>query len=369
MPSTRKIPVVRYGYDALDRLTSHGQLDGVDCQRFYCDNRLVTEIKGGERLSIVQFGAQLVAQIQDQSEGATSTLLVTDLQQSILNALQAGLKQAIVYSPYGHLCASNGLIGSLGFNGQRLEPMTGHYLLGNGYRAFNPVLMRFNTPDSLSPFNEGGLNAYAYCAGDPINRSDATGHVFSALTKVLTNIKARHLSFATGEYVKPIEKLTRISEGLAIFVDKHKGGLRLNVYGHGTASGGVLKEKGILLGPKSLSEYIKSTGLHFESFDSVRLLTCHSGSEFLHSMNPSSAPFGQLFSDFSGLPVKAYKGRYMGGGVTTRLNKLKVGETSSRTDYFRILKKPESRRSRLFGASYDPVSFQPSKHIRNTGAL
>ncbi|EGH35731.1 hypothetical protein PSYJA_44541, partial [Pseudomonas syringae pv. japonica str. M301072] len=38
--------------------------------------------------------------------------------------------------------------------------MTGHYLLGNGYRAFNPVLMRFNSPDSLSPFGEGGVNAY-----------------------------------------------------------------------------------------------------------------------------------------------------------------------------------------------------------------
>ncbi|WP_434706426.1 RHS repeat-associated core domain-containing protein [Pseudomonas sp. Z1-12] len=48
--------------------------------------------------------------------------------------------------------------------------MTGHYLLGNGYRAFNPGLMRFNSPDSLSPFGEGGLNAYAYSVGDPVNR-------------------------------------------------------------------------------------------------------------------------------------------------------------------------------------------------------
>jgi len=48
--------------------------------------------------------------------------------------------------------------------------------LGNGYRAFNPVLMRFNSPDSLSPFGRGGLNAYAYCVGDPVNRSDPNGH-------------------------------------------------------------------------------------------------------------------------------------------------------------------------------------------------
>ncbi len=59
--------------------------------------------------------------------------------------------------------------------------MTGYYLLGNGYRAFNPVLMRFNSPDSLSPFGKGGLNAYAYCAGDPVNRVDPTGHHFAVV--------------------------------------------------------------------------------------------------------------------------------------------------------------------------------------------
>ncbi len=39
--------------------------------------------------------------------------------------------------------------------------------------------MRFNSPDSLSPFGRGGLNAYAYCQGDPINRSDPGGHISS----------------------------------------------------------------------------------------------------------------------------------------------------------------------------------------------
>ncbi len=38
-------------------------------------------------------------------------------------------------------------------------------MLGNGYRAYSPVLMRFNSPDSWSPFGEGGVNAYAYIEG------------------------------------------------------------------------------------------------------------------------------------------------------------------------------------------------------------
>lgn len=36
--------------------------------------------------------------------------------------------------------------------------------------------MRFNGPDDLSPFDVGGLNAYAYCNGDPQNLSDPSGH-------------------------------------------------------------------------------------------------------------------------------------------------------------------------------------------------
>ena len=64
-----------------------------------------------------------------------------------------------------------------GFNGETLDPVTGNYMLGNGYRAYNPTLIRFMSQDSLSPFAEAGINAYQYCSGDPINRSDPSGHL------------------------------------------------------------------------------------------------------------------------------------------------------------------------------------------------
>jgi RHS repeat-associated protein len=63
-----------------------------------------------------------------------------------------------------------------GFNGQRTDPVSGHSHLGNGYRAYTPVLGRFTVPDSWSPFGAGGINPYAYCAGDPVNRADPSGH-------------------------------------------------------------------------------------------------------------------------------------------------------------------------------------------------
>ncbi|MVV51070.1 RHS repeat-associated core domain-containing protein [Pseudomonas sp. PB120] len=113
----------------------------------------------------------------DPHDRRATTLLATDQQRTVLSVLNATGPRALSYTPYGHRIAQWGLPGRLGFNGEQPDPVTGHYLLGNGYRALNPVLMRFNSPDSWSPFGEGGLNAYAYCVGDPVNRLDPTGHV------------------------------------------------------------------------------------------------------------------------------------------------------------------------------------------------
>jgi RHS repeat-associated protein len=63
-----------------------------------------------------------------------------------------------------------------GFNGERVDPVSSHCHLGNGYRSYSPVLGRFTAPDSWSPFGVGGINPYAYCAGDPVNRADPSGH-------------------------------------------------------------------------------------------------------------------------------------------------------------------------------------------------
>lgn len=80
------------------------------------------------------------------------------------------------YSPYGVMNAA--LASGLAFCGQYRDTLTGNYPLGNGDRFYSPVLMRFLSPDSLSPFGRGGINVYAYCGGEPVNRHDPTGRVF-----------------------------------------------------------------------------------------------------------------------------------------------------------------------------------------------
>lgn len=173
----------RYHYDPLDRLADCMPAAQSKTQRFYFDNRLVSEIQGSVQRSIFQHNDKLLAQQLREEETCKTALLATDQQRSVLQMLDAKQPHAFAYTAYGY--HPNGLLSLLGFNGERPDPVTGHYLLGSGYRAFNPVLMRFNSSDSLSPFGKGGLNSYAYCVGDPVNRNDPTGHTWAWVKTLL----------------------------------------------------------------------------------------------------------------------------------------------------------------------------------------
>ncbi|WP_130908476.1 RHS repeat-associated core domain-containing protein [Pseudomonas sp. Sample_16] len=189
MTLPREAVLCHYRYDPLDRLISHALPDTPERQRFYCKSRLVTEMQGAMRFSIVQHSDQLLAQQRGEGDAPDTTLLATDQQRSVLQTLKADHPpQPITYSLYGHRTLESGLLSLLGFNGERPDPVTGCYLLGNGYRAFNPVLMRFNSPDPLSPFKEGGLNCYSYCEGDPINHLDPTGRARWKLFSFFRNL-------------------------------------------------------------------------------------------------------------------------------------------------------------------------------------
>jgi RHS repeat-associated protein len=127
------------------------------------------------------------------THSSKTILLATDQQNSVVSAVDTTSVSAIGYTPYGDSPQGDGFESLLRFNGEPRDSMTRNYLLGNGYRMFSSTLMRFISPDSLSPFNEGGLNAYAYCAGNPVNRTDPTGHAWhSFITRLFrSSPKAR----------------------------------------------------------------------------------------------------------------------------------------------------------------------------------
>ncbi|WP_081028614.1 RHS repeat-associated core domain-containing protein [Pseudomonas syringae group genomosp. 3] len=187
-----------YRYDPLDRLADCLAAGQGSARFFYQKNRLATQIQGQIQHSLLRTDEHLLAQRRTENNQSDSALLLTDQQQSVIAA--QGL--ALAYTPYGHRHPSAGPMNLPGFTGQRVDPVTGHYLLGNGYRAFNPVLMRFNSPDSLSPFGEGGLNAYGYCGGDPVNGVDPSGHLPKWFKNVFS-IGSSHRRLSIGDISPP----------------------------------------------------------------------------------------------------------------------------------------------------------------------
>jgi len=221
----RETLLCRYRYDPLDRLVDSTPFEQ-PTQRYYCKTRLATEIKVGVCRCILQHDDQLLAQQQRDGDTVTSTLLATDQQRSVLNALDTHQPNLFAYSPYGHHPQQNGLLSLLGFNGEQPDLVTGHYLLGN-YRHFNPVLMRFNSPDSWSPFGEGGINAYAYCSGDPINRADPNGRKWGNIAKTINKKLAKESGTALAppaseHTIKAIDDLFKKAGGKAKFFKNSK---------------------------------------------------------------------------------------------------------------------------------------------------
>ncbi|MFP3515237.1 RHS repeat-associated core domain-containing protein [Pseudomonas sp. SIMBA_077] len=185
MSTLPKITTNVYLYDPLDRL-----VNAHSTQQFYNETRIATEIQGEQKTSFFEYEAMPLAELHP---GDSVTLLATDLQTSVLDSISSTLRQPQAYSPYGHRPAVSGLQALQGFNGERIDTLTGHYLLGNGYRVFNPVLMRFNSPDELSPFDRGGMNSYAYCSNDPMNKKDPSGYFsISSLFKPFTSLKKQY---------------------------------------------------------------------------------------------------------------------------------------------------------------------------------
>lgn len=164
-----------YGYDGHGLLVSRHDA-GKRTLLLHDGERLRRAVRDGVQTLYLHHGEQPLG-VQQSGSGAHSPLLLhTSASHSVIAESQAGSTRAIRYTAYGEDHSDDPTLAALGYNGEALDPDSGWYLLGNGYRVYNPVLMRFHSPDSLSPFGEGGLNYYGYCQGNPVTFRDPTGH-------------------------------------------------------------------------------------------------------------------------------------------------------------------------------------------------
>ncbi|MDE9553219.1 RHS repeat-associated core domain-containing protein [Xenorhabdus bovienii] len=172
--------VTNYSYDALNRLITKKTND--DLREFYYKSDiLVNEIYTDSQIKYNKLGRNCLGFLQESKNNGNSDLFqytetgVDDMGSVFAIFQNKGAPEIISYSPWGSIAESE-IVGPR-FNGEHWDASSSRYLLGNGYRGYSPELMRFTAPDSWSPFGAGGINAYTYCDGDPVNLSDPSGHI------------------------------------------------------------------------------------------------------------------------------------------------------------------------------------------------
>ncbi|MDH0730036.1 hypothetical protein N5F23_22365 [Pseudomonas sichuanensis] len=161
-----------YGYDSNGQLCDR-VLDGQLTRGFFSGPQLTHEQQPRQRLEMIGEGSALFALTRQATGERQVTLLGCDGQGSVRLEADSNVRERR-YSSHGSEHHDDAMV-PFGFSGERRDPLTG-WLIPGGYRPYDPLLMLFLAPDSESPFGRGGLNAYSYCGGDPVNRIDPDGH-------------------------------------------------------------------------------------------------------------------------------------------------------------------------------------------------
>ncbi|MEE4664375.1 RHS repeat-associated core domain-containing protein [Pseudomonas alliivorans] len=349
MSSIAQVQLCRYHYDAVDRL-ARSELQGqISLKLFYEKNRLTTHIQGHTQRTLLHADEQLLALRVGQNQTTTYVMLATDHQASVI----ATPGERASFTPYGHRHPQANSMSLPGFNGQQADRVTGHYLLGNGYRAFNPVLMRFNSPDRLSPFGKGGLNAYAYCKGDPVNQVDPTGLIPSFMKpfrKWLARVNTPP-SEAKDAFVRlELSNKRTIRKEIDIYDrDIGPGQKQLVVNAHGALPGiadnSTLYADHQYIGAEHLSAELKKQGTVFENYKSAHIIACHSAD--------TRMPFAEQFSRQTGLPTLGYQ------GIVNAAEKLSGNAITIEIMHKNLYARSSSKKDKARGArfSYSPVWF------------
>lgn len=208
--------VCRYYYDAQGKLIEQRLNNDKSNHAYYANRQLSNAVINDEKITWLNDSTPLRlghTNINGQDKYYHEYALFTD---GTPCRIQSGDKVTnLSYTPYGLRSLYST---SPGMAGAQIDPVTGWYFLGNGERIFNPILMRFHSPDSWSPFGKGGINPYIYSLGDPINRMDPTGHmsVGSIIGITLTSISLLLAIISLGAAIPAVAASSTLLAAMAV---------------------------------------------------------------------------------------------------------------------------------------------------------
>ncbi|WP_264313248.1 RHS repeat-associated core domain-containing protein [Pseudomonas putida] len=254
---------------------------------FYQSGKPTTLVQSSRTTRIFNQDRQALA-IQHRSHSSIIIIIASDKMQSSIMEAPGHVLHSLSYTPFGFYQAIGEL--PVGFNGEHCDAVTGMYGLGAGYRWFSTTLMRFSSPDNLSPFAKGGINAYTYVRNDPVNLLDLDGHAPSA--PILHGTKMRRFQYGFRK-IHAFDKNYGVYESKPSLFKKPK----LLIYTHGRESEILID--GVSMGPFKFAKWLTSKNINPQKYRKVIFAACLGG---------YGESFGQKFSNQNNVKVSAIPG-------------------------------------------------------------
>ncbi len=165
-------------------------VNGFVYRYFYDNDQLITELAPGYRIDYLYDEHNQVYGFIYNND--TKYFYIRDWLQNILGIIDSSgnLVVKYEYSAYGEIISITGSLAStigvynpFRYKGYYYDIESDMYYCNSRY--YNPLWCRFISPDSieyLDPSNINGMNLFAYCNNDPVNKIDPSGHFAISLT-------------------------------------------------------------------------------------------------------------------------------------------------------------------------------------------